>query len=83
MAKTKLPPDPDGMNDDRAGWAHKALVAFMIETGSDKSSAIRDLLGDLMHWCDRNGIDFNTELDAARYFYHAETSEGFRDDDDL
>ena len=74
---SKLPPDVDGKNNDRSKWAHKALQAFMKETGVEfEVDALSDLLADLMHWCDRNQTDFNTELERARYHYAAETGVG-------
>ena len=72
----KLPPDIDGQNNDRARWAHKALQAFMKETGVEfEVDALSDLLADLMHWCDRNQTDFDTELARGRYHYAAETGQ--------
>ncbi len=68
-----LPPDPDGMNDERAGWAKEALAAFMAATGTDPDDAVSDLLCDLMHWCDRRGVAFRTELARAQGHYDAET----------
>lgn len=69
----KLPPDPEGMNDKRAAWADVALATFITQTGTDKEDAVGDLLGDLMHWCDRNNYDFDAALDRARHHYEAET----------
>jgi len=74
MATKRLPPDPEEMNDDRADWAAAALSAFQAQTGSDLGDAVSDLLCDLMHWCDRNGISFRKELERARWHYDAETS---------
>lgn len=50
-----LPPDPDGLNGDRADWAERALEAFMEATGTDPCDAISDLVADLLHLCDRKG----------------------------
>jgi hypothetical protein len=69
-----LPPDPEGMNDDRAAWAGRALAAFRQETGCDLEDAPGELLADLMHWSDRNRFDFELALDRARVHYAAETS---------
>jgi hypothetical protein len=69
-----LPPDPEGMNDDRAEWAAAALDHFQCTTGTDYESAIVDLLCDLMHWCDRNDSDIEAALSVARMHYEAETS---------
>jgi hypothetical protein len=71
-----LPPDPDGMNFDRAAWADKAIAAFRDATGTDTEDALSDLLADLMHWADRAGYGFNDELDRARRHYEAETARG-------
>jgi hypothetical protein len=69
-----LPPDPEGMNGDRAAWAAAAIEAFRDMTRTERADALPDLLADLMHWCDRNGIDFAEALEAARMHYAAETS---------
>lgn len=69
----KLPPDPEGMNDKRAVWAGAALATFIIQTGTEVEDAVGDLLGDLMHWCDRNNYDFEAALGRARGHYKAET----------
>jgi hypothetical protein len=74
MAKRKLPPDPENMNDGRAKWAGAALRHFQCTTGTDWDEGPADLLGDLMHWCDRNGFDFETELSRARRHYQTETA---------
>jgi hypothetical protein len=70
-----LPPDPDGENDRRADWAEAAIVRFCDATGTDLAlaDAVCDLVADLMHWCDRNGQEFDRELARARYHYDAET----------
>jgi hypothetical protein len=67
-----LPPDPEGLNNRRADWAQQALEAFQDVTGIDDEYPV-DLLADLMHWCDRNGCDFDVALERARYHYEAET----------
>jgi hypothetical protein len=71
--KPGLPPDPDGMNDDRSNWAGSALAMFMQITGTEEADALGDLLADLMHWADRKGYDFDAALECARTHYHAET----------
>lgn len=69
-----LPPDPDGMNEERAEWADAAVSAFQAETRVDLEDALCDLLADLMHWSDRNGFDFDNELRRARDHYDEETT---------
>lgn len=68
-----LLPDPEGQNDARAGWAHQAIQTFEIATSCDRCDTLGDLLANLMHWCDRNEQDFETELERARGHYEAET----------
>lgn len=71
-----LPPDPEGMNDDRAAWAGEALARFQAITGSDDCDALPDLLIDLMHFADRNREEFGTfdeALEWARQMYAEET----------
>lgn len=72
MAK-KLPPDPENMNEDRAAWAACALRHFQRVTGTDDEDALSDLLCDLMHWSDRNDLDFEAALARAAMHYEAET----------
>jgi hypothetical protein len=75
------PPDPEGMNDERAQWAAAALCCFQEETGSDDETALGDLLCDLIHWCDRNNFDFDAVLATARMHYEAETAAEPTDED--
>lgn len=74
MPKKKLPPDPEGKNDDRAEWAAAALRQFQCITGTDYEDCLGDLLADLMHWCDRNDYDFEAALSRARGHYEEETA---------
>ena len=66
-----LPPDPENMNDHHA---QRAAVILRQIHGSDYEAALADLLCDLMHWCDRNGLNFDDELCRARIHYDAETT---------
>lgn len=75
--KKQLPPDTDGMNDDRAHWALSALQEFRRLTGSDEEDALPDFLCDLMHLSDRRGDhleSFDAALQRARDHYEAETA---------
>lgn len=66
-----MPPDPEGMNEERAELAAQALD--LIDDGAE---AICDLLANLMHWCDRQpGIDFDAQLKIAKQHHWAETQE--------
>ncbi len=71
-----LPPDPDGMNGDRAEWAKAALTAFQTVTGTDDEDALGDLLANLMHFSDREGYDFDAALERARGHYGSECGAG-------
>lgn len=73
--KSKLPPDPEGMNDRRAAWADSALASFSADTGSGRDEAIGDLICNLIHWCDRNNFDFDSVLVRARNYYIEETTD--------
>lgn len=71
-----LPPDPEGMNDKRAAWGGEAIVRFIKTTGTDLEDSLCDLLCDLMHWADRTEeVDFEADLERARYHYDAETED--------
>jgi hypothetical protein len=69
-----LPADPEDMNTDRAAWAAAALQEFQRITGTDDEDSVADLLCDLMHWCDRDDVDFDAALSSARMHYEAETA---------
>lgn len=68
-------------NVDRAVRAADALLAAGVDTGvgvpgrPDSVYPLRDLLADLMHYCDLYAVDFDDELRIARYHYRAETEE--------
>jgi len=78
LAKNQLlPEDPikgAGLvnNHDRAEWAAVALDTFIKHTRTDAQSAVQDLVTDLMHLCDRSGLDFEAELERARRMYAEE-----------
>ncbi|MBU1210190.1 MAG: hypothetical protein KJ587_02835 [Alphaproteobacteria bacterium] len=47
------------LNRRRALWARLALEAFAEETGAEMiSQALADLIADLGHLCDADGLDF-------------------------
>jgi hypothetical protein len=69
-----LPPDPEDMNDARAEWAGECIALFSEITGSENGQeAMGDLLADMFHWCDRNGLDMEQMFDSARRCYREET----------
>jgi hypothetical protein len=86
MKDGQIPPDAtadEGItNDERASWAEVGLVAFGQLTGmvrshlGDKEDAflvVADLLCDMAHWCDRNGVDLQSALRLATSHYIEET----------
>lgn len=61
-------------------WAQTALDAFaritrMDAAGEDDSTVLGDLLTDLMHWCDDNGVDFKSTLAASITRYDEEAAQ--------
>lgn len=86
MAKTKKKAapkrqpvaDPEDMNQERVEWARAAVQAFQGETGLGEAdgldTAIMDLLADLAHLCDAEGLDFGHLLYRAEGHYTEETS---------
>lgn len=70
-----LPPDPEGLNAERAQWADTAVAAFQKATGADRSDALPDLLCDIMHLCDRDAElgNFAAQLERASRNYSDET----------
>ena len=69
-----LPPDPEEMNEARAGWARKALATFMVETNQvDEVEALGDLAADLMHLGDRLGLPAKDLIERTVYNYQEET----------
>ncbi len=66
-------------NKDRAKWAMAAVQTFADVTGLDTASeadgletTITDLLADLMHLCDANGLQLQELLERANRHYAAE-----------
>jgi hypothetical protein len=69
------------MNLNRAEWAASAIAKFQTETGTDWDDALKDLLCNLMHFCDHNTFedgetkfDFDSALATGRMHYDAEIS---------
>jgi hypothetical protein len=61
-------------NNDRARWANDALETMAIETGSQQEfieEKVSDLLCNLRHLCDAEGLNFN-KVDARARINHAE-----------
>ena len=72
-SKHLIPPDPEGMNENRANRARIALLAFMAETRqTDESEALGDLIVDLLHLNDRSPTPFVAPLAKAAGVYKEE-----------
>lgn len=70
---------PDVTNQDRCKWAMAAVQTFAGVTGLDTApeadglqTAIVDLLADLMHLCDANGLQLHELMPSAERHYAAE-----------
>lgn len=63
-------------NTDRAARIDAVLAAHAVaqndHTPEDKAEAVQDLLTDLMHYCDTNGIDLDDCLNLADMTYQTE-----------
>jgi hypothetical protein len=73
-------PDPDGQNSDRASWAQVGLEAFADEVGLDLNpdvdgpeDAVHDLIVDLAHYCQREGLELGKIIAGAVRVYSEET----------
>lgn len=61
---------------DYVGYAEQTLAFYAgITASGDRTFALRDLLADLMHWCDAQGVEFDEELSRATQHYFTEGSE--------
>lgn len=60
------------MNKKRARWAHSGLMAFQVAVATEDCDLVADFLCDLMHFCDRDGFDFDAQLDRAKWHYNDE-----------
>ena len=70
--------DGDGCpsNGTLADWAEAGLHGFLAATGEpedgDNSDSIGDLIADLLHLCDRRGVDAKAVLESARHNWEYE-----------
>ena len=51
---------------------HIEKVAACLLNYDDDESNVRDLLADILHYCDKHSIDFTNELRIASDNYQAE-----------
>ncbi len=61
-------------NADRAYRGWRAIARFKSHEPPAETD-LRDLLADLMHYADEQGIDFKYELEMATTHYDAEMQE--------
>ena len=47
---------------DKPGGIEAAIKAWQECTKCDEEDVARDLLCDLHHWCDRNGVDYSSRV---------------------
>ncbi len=83
--KTRMPADPDCMNDERAEWAGKVLEFFEFYGESPHFDAtederremalqnLTDLMTNFAHYCDRNGLEMQNVLRRSSGQYEEET----------
>lgn len=74
--QSELPPDPDSMNHLRAEAARSAVEHFSaIQKTRDEDFDARliDLLCDLRHLCDREGLRYDQVNERAGRMYREET----------
>lgn len=81
----RLPPDPEEMNDQRAKCALAAVQSFGTSTsecfdqfeGEQRTEMLAqnvyDLLADLAHMCDREGLNLESLIESASRHYAEET----------
>lgn|GEM_PF-4153403 len=67
-------------NDERSGWALDACEAFADATGlsidDELPIVITDLIANLLHLADREGMCVESCLATAKMHYEAEQGEG-------
>ena len=81
----QVPPDPESMNNKRADWARDVLEYFEqygerphpdLTTKEQREMAkqnLSDLVADMGHYCDRNGLRMDEVIRIASYHYAEET----------
>lgn len=73
----RLEGSPESQNARRVEWARRAVARLKHETGLTNAdgldTAIVDLICDLLHLCNREGLEFEHVLALAKLHYDAET----------
>jgi hypothetical protein len=62
-------------NADRAQVAAIAVSAYFAMVGGNRQDTLPDLLGDIMHYADVYGLNFDRLLERARGMYTEEKRE--------
>lgn len=68
-------------NKDRSGRFFRVSLVYAQMTGLEKSDdeyeslLVRDMLADIMHFCDEYAVDFQRELQAGTEYYINELSD--------
>jgi len=63
-------------NEDRIASADTAIRTLHDEISGDFGHLLRDMLTNLMHWADHQGLDFSAACDRAWKHYEQEVNEG-------
>lgn len=69
----------DPTNEGRAARIDEVREAYWnarCEVEDDVEEFVADLLADIMHFCDREGVDFQARLRTAESNHEAEFEEG-------
>jgi hypothetical protein len=53
-------------------WAHDALKKYVNYDKNDLSTTMVDMLSDMMHLTEQNGLNFDDLLGSAENHYHSE-----------
>jgi hypothetical protein len=62
-------------NLQHAVWAEDALYSFAEQAKCDYGHTLGSLLCALMHWAKFSNVDFETELDGARFRFEMEVDQ--------
>lgn len=68
---------------ERAVWVELALQSFTLAVdgnpmprgNEDRKTVVVDFLANLLHFCEREGIDFDDAMQTATMHHHAEVAE--------
>jgi hypothetical protein len=66
-------PMTDPVHEQYVEFAEKSLSVYRDE---DQNARVTDCLTNLMHWCDRHGIDFKVSLARAEMHHRTEVNWG-------